>query len=208
MSTNNFSTTGGRPVSATEETMVFMTKFKVEAILRKEKEKALVSAICLDLKPSCFAEITTKLYPVRDVTPQFQKLMVGEKYTGACYCCIDSSVAHADEPDLCLREFSKSMMDQACTWFVNLKPWYAWLEQLACLFNIKLFCAEPKLTLVELGRTYQYPGMIWMLMLSDSIRAANYYDLVTDILVDLCLQRMNEDYQIYLKNLHFFPYWS
>lgn len=48
-----------------------MTKSKVEAILQKEREKALAYMICRDLKPLYLAEVATKSYPVGYVTPQF-----------------------------------------------------------------------------------------------------------------------------------------
>lgn len=39
-----------RPVSPVEEPTTFMTR-EVEVMLKREKEKALVSLVCLDLKP-------------------------------------------------------------------------------------------------------------------------------------------------------------
>lgn len=57
------------------------------------------------------------------------------------------------------REFSKSLTDRAYTWYLNLKPrsiqdW----ELLGDSIDAKSFCEEAKFTLVELGRTLQFPG--------------------------------------------------
>lgn len=44
--------------------MVFMLRYKVEVIVRKEKEKASVSVICRDLKPPYSIKIAVKSYPM------------------------------------------------------------------------------------------------------------------------------------------------
>lgn len=53
-----------RPLSANEEPMVFMTRSEVEAMLRREKEKAPVSSIRLNLNSPFAAEVVVKMYPV------------------------------------------------------------------------------------------------------------------------------------------------
>lgn len=57
---DNLSSVGRRPVSATEEPVVLIPRSEMEAMLGKEKEKASVSLIYLDLKPSYDAEVTAK----------------------------------------------------------------------------------------------------------------------------------------------------
>lgn len=48
-------------------------------------------------------------------------------------------------------------MDHAYNRYVNLKPGYFHdRKHQVSMFNRKFFCAEAKLTLVELGRTHQY----------------------------------------------------
>lgn len=55
----------------TEEPTIFMTRSDVEAMLRREKEMASVSSICLDLEPPY--SVVTNPYPVGFVTSQCQK---------------------------------------------------------------------------------------------------------------------------------------
>lgn len=57
---NNLFITARQLVSAIEEPVAFMTRSEIEAILRREKEKASVSSICLDVKPSYAVEFASK----------------------------------------------------------------------------------------------------------------------------------------------------
>lgn len=56
-----------RPASVVEEPINFMGCSEVEAILRKEKEKASVPSDYLDLKPLYSVEVATKSYRVGHV---------------------------------------------------------------------------------------------------------------------------------------------
>lgn len=57
---DNLSAVGRRPINTSEELMVFMTKFEIESVLKKEKEKASVSSICLDLKHQYALDVAKK----------------------------------------------------------------------------------------------------------------------------------------------------
>lgn len=59
---DNLSDDGKRPVNTTEEPVVFMTKSKLEAVFRNQKEKASVSSFCLALKPpqGCSKAVSNK----------------------------------------------------------------------------------------------------------------------------------------------------
>lgn len=61
---DNLSAAGRRPVSVAEEPTVFMTRSKVDAMLRRDKEKRPVSTICMYLKSPYVAKVATKLYSV------------------------------------------------------------------------------------------------------------------------------------------------
>lgn len=50
-----------RPASMANEPTIFMTRVKVEATLKKEKEKAPTSFISLDLKPPYSTEVAASL---------------------------------------------------------------------------------------------------------------------------------------------------
>lgn len=68
----NLFATGRRPLSAIYEPMVFITRFEVEAMLRREKEQASISSIRLDLKPPYDTKISAKLYRMEYITRQLQ----------------------------------------------------------------------------------------------------------------------------------------
>lgn len=70
---SNLSTAGGRPASMIEGLVAFVSRSKVKATLRKEKEKASASVICLDLKLPYAIETVEELYSIRIMAPQFQK---------------------------------------------------------------------------------------------------------------------------------------
>lgn len=70
----------------------------------------------------------------------------------------------ANYPDLCLREFSKSLTKRGYTWYVNLKAGSVYdSAHLVSLFSTKSFCAEAKFTLAELGKTSSILERIWVL---------------------------------------------
>lgn len=54
-----------------------MTRSEIETTLRREKEKASVYHICLDLKPLYAAEAVVKPYP-KDVTHISRSLTIGQ----------------------------------------------------------------------------------------------------------------------------------
>lgn len=62
-------------------------------------------------------EVTTK--PYLSVTRQSQKFDSRRgNIREHVVCPLDSMGAHAHDVDLCIREFSKSLMDRADTWYV------------------------------------------------------------------------------------------
>lgn len=68
-----------RPTCVAHEPTVFMTKAEVEAMLKKEKEKATASFI--DLKPPYFAEVIVKRYPSK-YNPNSRSSVAGRTTSG------------------------------------------------------------------------------------------------------------------------------
>lgn len=63
-------------------------------------------------------------------------------------------------------------------------------------FNTKFFCVEAKYTLVELGRTKQYPGKNFDIYVKRfHEKALDYYKV--------CIQGMSDEYRVFLENLSF-----
>lgn len=54
----------GGDLREAEDPPIVMTRLEVKAMLRRKKEKAFTSSICLDLKPPYVAEVAAKPYPV------------------------------------------------------------------------------------------------------------------------------------------------
>lgn len=80
-------------------------------------------------------------------------------------------------------------------------------ELFVSLLNTKLFCAEAKVTLAEFGRTRQYLGEdLYSYVLKFKGKALDCCHLVAkDVLVDVCLYGMIEEYSIYKKICLFLP---
>lgn len=73
-----------RPTSVAEDPTIFMTKAKVEAMLKKEKEK--LSASFTDLKPLYSTELAAKCYPLEYKCPNYISLMDGWTTSGSMLC--------------------------------------------------------------------------------------------------------------------------
>lgn len=139
--------------------------------------------------------------------PKFQKFEDCKGNTKEHVSCFfDSLGKYAKDLELCLREFSKSLIDRAYTWYLNLKPGTIqdW-DHMVAAFNTKFFFAEAKYTLAELGRTTQYASEDLDLNVKRfHDKALDYVDPVEEeILVNVCLHDMNDEYQVFLENLTF-----
>lgn len=71
-------------------------------------------------------------------------------------------------------------------------------------FNTK-FCAEAKYALAELGRTRQYPGKDLDLYVKRFHKISlDCYDPVNkEVLLNICLHDMNDEYRVFLENISF-----
>lgn len=120
-----------------------------------------MSPVCLDLKHPYAAKLQWKPHPVGYVTPQFSKFNYGRGCTREYVVSfLDSIRAHAQNVDVCIREFSKPSTDWPYTWYVNLKPGSMHdQEHLVSLFNTKFFCTEAKFVVAEIGQMHQFLGV-------------------------------------------------
>lgn len=146
-------------MSTDKDQTIFITKAEVVALFREEKEKIFSAATCLSLRLSYPASIAMKPYQVEYIVSNFQRFD-GQRGNTIEHIArfIDAMRPFAHDPELCLREFSKSLTDRAYAWYLNLKPrsnqdW----NHLVTLFNVKFFCGEAKFILAELSRTRQHP---------------------------------------------------
>ena len=67
---------------------------------------------------------------------------------------LDAMGPHVGNGNLCLREFSKSLIDRAYTWYTTLKPDFVrtW-DDMVEVFCTKYFHVEDKITLLTLHNT-------------------------------------------------------
>lgn len=100
-----------------------MTRTEEEVMLKREKEKAYVTKICLDLKPPYPAELAAKPYPIAICSGHLEKFDACKGNTRELVVpFLDLMAAFAHNADLCLGEFSKPLNGRMYTWYVNLKP--------------------------------------------------------------------------------------
>ena len=117
---------------------------------------------------------------------------------------IDTVGPYAANKDLCLREFSKSLCDQAYTWYINLKlgsipTW----DDMVDVFCTKYFHGEEIVTLATLQATKQRSGkdlMEYIKRFRDI--ALDCYDHCEErTLIEMCMTNMIREYKAVLENL-------
>lgn len=148
-----------------------------------------------------------KPYPAGYTVPNFQKFD-GRKENTIEHIArfVDAMGSYAHSPELCLREFSKSLTDRAYNWCLNLKPGSIQdCDHLVAFFNAKFFCDEARFTLVELGRTRQnLDEDLDAYVKRFRERVLDCSDAVDEeTLVDVCLHGMVNKYRVYLEILTF-----
>ena len=117
---------------------------------------------------------------------------------------IDILGPSAADEDLCLREFSKSICDQAYTWYIGLKPGSisTW-NNMVDVFCTKYFHREEIVMLATLQATKQRNGedlMEYIKRFKDI--ALDCYDHCEErTLVEMCMTNMIREYRAVLENL-------
>uniref|UniRef100_A0A2N9ENN0 Integrase catalytic domain-containing protein n=1 Tax=Fagus sylvatica TaxID=28930 RepID=A0A2N9ENN0_FAGSY len=111
-------------------------------------------------KPPYPKELLKEPYPEKYDTPNFS-LFDGRKGSAVEHISkfLDSMGPFAGNGGLCLREFSKSLVDRAYTWYAmlpegSIRDWEDMVES----FCSKYFHVEEKITLLNLHSTKQLPG--------------------------------------------------
>ena len=132
----------------------------VANLLKQEREKNPKEPRLFVRKPPYPTELLKQPYPEKYIVRTFSSFD-GRKRSALVHISkfIDSMGAYADNGDLCLHEFSKSLDDRAYTWYTTLpsgsmKVWEDMVEQLYG----KYFQVEEKITLVNLHTTKQASG--------------------------------------------------
>ena len=111
---------------------------------------------------------------------------------------------YAADEDLCLREFSKSLCDQAYSWYIGLKPGSipTW-DDMVDVFYTKYFHGEETITLATLQATKKRNDedlMEYIKRFKDI--ALDCYDHCEErTLVVMCMTNMIREYRAILENL-------
>uniref|UniRef100_A0A2N9IYI6 RNA-directed DNA polymerase n=1 Tax=Fagus sylvatica TaxID=28930 RepID=A0A2N9IYI6_FAGSY len=148
---------------------------------------------------------TPEPYPEKYDTPVFA-LFDGRKGSAMEHISkfLDSMGPFAAHGDLCLREFSKSLVDRAYTWYTvlpagSIRTWEDMVES----FCSKYFHVEEKITLVNLHSTKQQIG-------EDLVKYIHRFrDVSLDChvkyqegeLVEVCIDNMLPEFRAHLENL-------
>ncbi|GKV46432.1 hypothetical protein SLEP1_g53416 [Rubroshorea leprosula] len=117
---------------------------------------------------------------------------------------LDAMGAHADDKDLCLREFSKSLSDRSYTWYITLPSssvhsWDEMVEQ----FCQKYFQSEERIAILDLHNTCQYTSedlMVYMKRFRD-LALDCYGGHVESFIVEICINNMFREYRVVLENI-------
>lgn len=101
-----------RSTSQPEEGSHYFTKIEIEAILKKERDRATTHPKAMDLKPPYIEKVLEKDFPADYKIPKFQNFNCRKGNTKEhASRFLDSLEKYAKDLELCLREFSKSLTD-------------------------------------------------------------------------------------------------
>ena len=141
----------------------FVTMSDVADLLKQEKERPPKELRYFVRKPSYPIELLKKPYPEKYDTPIFA-LFDGRKESALEHISkfLDSIGPFAVNSELCLLEFSKSLVYRAYSWYTvlpsrSIRMWEDMVES----FYSKYFHVEEKITLVNLHSTKQLIEKTW-----------------------------------------------
>ena len=178
---------GGVPQNAEQR---FITMAEVVALLEQERVRAPKERFYAQRPP----------YPLRVLSKPYLERYKPRVFTQY----IDTLSPYAADEDLCLREISKSLCDQAYTWYIGLKSRSipTW-DDTVDVFCIKYFRGEETITFATLQVTKQKNGedlMEYIKRIRDI--APDCYDHCEErTLVEMCVTNMIREYMAVLENL-------
>jgi hypothetical protein len=183
----------------------FVTMSDVADLLRQERERPPKEPRHFVRRPPYPIELLKEPYSEKYDTPVFA-LFDGRKGSAMEHISkfLDSMGPFAAHGDLCLREFSKSLVDRAYTWYTvlpagSIRTWEDMVES----FCSKYFHVEEKITLVNLHSTKQQIG-------EDLVKYIHRFrDVSLDChvkyqegeLVEVCIDNMLPEFRAHLENL-------
>ena len=111
---------------------------------------------------------------------------------------------YAGDKELCLKEFAKSLVDRAYTWYTTLRlgsimTWHKMMER----FCAKYYLSEDKVTFQSLQMVRQRPGEnpVQFIKRFENVALDCYGDREEKELIETCISNMLFDYRLNLENL-------
>ena len=183
----------------------FVTMSDVVDLLKQKRERPPKEPRHFVKKPPYLKELLKEPYPENYNTPNFA-LFDGRKGSAVEHInkFLDFMGPFAENGRLCLREFSKPLIDRAYTWYAMLPigsigVWEDMVES----FYSKYFHVEEKVTLLNLHSTKQLPS-------EDLLKYIHcFHDISLDChvkyeeseLVEVCIDNMLPEFRVHLENL-------
>uniref|UniRef100_A0A2N9FKV6 Integrase catalytic domain-containing protein n=1 Tax=Fagus sylvatica TaxID=28930 RepID=A0A2N9FKV6_FAGSY len=196
---------GGQVLGGGEILCWWTTANDIDTYSSKKSERPPKEPRHFVRRPPYPIELLKEPYPEKYDTPVFA-LFDGRKGSAMEHISkfLDSMGPFAAHGDLCLREFSKSLVDRAYTWYTvlpagSIRTWEDMVES----FCSKYFHVEEKITLVNLHSTKQQTG-------EDLVKYIHRFrDVSLDChvkyqegeLVEVCIDNMLPEFRAHLENL-------
>jgi hypothetical protein len=183
----------------------FVTLSDVADLLKQERERPPKEPRHFVRKPPYPKELLKEPYPEKYDTPNFS-LFDGRKGSAVEHISkfLDSMGPFAGNGGLCLREFSKSLVDRAYTWYAmlpegSIRDWEDMVES----FCSKYFHVEEKITLLNLHSTKQLPGedLLKYIHRFRDISLDCHVKYEESELVEVCIDNMLPEFRAHLENL-------
>uniref|UniRef100_A0A2N9EIX4 Integrase catalytic domain-containing protein n=1 Tax=Fagus sylvatica TaxID=28930 RepID=A0A2N9EIX4_FAGSY len=177
----------------------------VADLLKQERERPPKEPRHFVRKPPYPKELLKEPYPEKYDTPNFS-LFDGRKGSAVEHISkfLDSMGPFAGNGGLCLREFSKSLVDRAYTWYAmlpegSIRDWEDMVES----FCSKYFHVEEKITLLNLHSTKQLPGedLLKYIHRFRDISLDCHVKYEESELVEVCIDNMLPEFRAHLENL-------
>ena len=177
----------------------------VSALLEQEREKLSRIPKQFSRDPLFPPELFGKPYPKGYESPKFHPFN-GRNGSTVEHVSrfIHTMGPYAGDQELCLREFAKSLVDRAYTWYTTLRPgsiktWDKMMER----FCAKYYPGKDKVTFQSLQMVRQRPGedLVQFIKRFEDVSLDCYGDHEEKELVETCISNMLFDYRLNLENL-------
>ena len=183
----------------------YLTLADVSALLEQEREKLSGIPKQFSRDPPFLPELLGKPYPKAYEPPKFHPF---DERNGSAVEHVSRFVhtmgPYVGDRELCLREFAKSLVDRAYTWYTKLRPgsiktWDEMMER----FCAKYYPGEDKVTFqsLQMARQRSEEDPVQFIKRFEDVSLDCYGDHEEKELVETCISNMLFDYRLNRENL-------